>query len=199
MRIKVSGLRALLVAVVAAVGLFVTAGPAQAVPTEFETGGVFKFKTTWGGGFVLNTGAVQGSFVHGEDAQVHWNRDWDNNNRWIAEARWVEFGKQWYMFRNKWSGMCLYAPPSGNGDVEQRVCDVNLDEFYWSFETVASGADSGQLRNLAHHRAGKNVWLTQDSAQLFSRVRMAPSQQWSTAFWHYKRCAGAGLPELKSC
>jgi hypothetical protein len=199
MRIKVSGLRALLIAVAAVAGLFATAGPAQAVPTEFENGGVYKFKTTWGGGFVLNTGAENGSFVHGEDVQVHWNRNWDNNNRWIAEAQWPEFGHAWYMFRNKHSNLCLYAPPSGNGDVEQRQCDVNLDEFYWAFDAGTWGSDHGKLLNLAHRRAGRTVSLGQDTAALFTRVRMNGNNFASTNEWVVKRCAGAGLPELKSC
>lgn len=201
-------MRRRLIASIAAAALVSTAlvglaaAPAYATNAWLEPGAVYKFKTTWGGGYVLNVGGSSGSTDVGTHAKVHYNFDWDNSNRWeVYTQPWTERGLRWYVLRNRWSGLCLYSPAYSN-EVKQWPCDDwNTDNsLWWAVDTVAAGSDHGLLLNLAHFRADPDTSLAQVTPAVGAYVQVSPLLPiWAANYWVFKRCAGMYLPELKSC
>jgi hypothetical protein len=126
-------LKNLALSLAAASSLLIFATPAHAAGGF--PGGVFKLKTRWGGGYVLNIGGVPGSTVVGATPQIHWNDSWDNQNRWETLGSLTAHSASWGMMKNRWSGLCLEVSDVLNGIITQEVCDTNNRAQYWNAST----------------------------------------------------------------
>ncbi|WP_432947734.1 hypothetical protein ACQPXM_11725 [Kribbella sp. CA-253562] len=115
---------------------------AHAVPVTYK---IFKFKTDWGGGWVLNVGGVEGLPVSGVPAQIHYNRDHDFNNRWVYRPT-VSGSYSGNQLINLYTKLCLQA--GDDGAVVQRSCDATEPRQMWHWEIALRNEYYSRLHNV---------------------------------------------------
>ncbi len=177
-----------------------TPAKAGAVIVGFHKGDIVKLKTFWEGGFVLNFGGSAGTKTRGAPAMVHWNFSWDNPNRFLVF--WdvhEEGGFDWYMLKNRHSGLCLSAQSvEDRVTVIQQHCDTADEKQRWAGEWWPDFS-TAWIRNLAFHWAEKNTILSQIDPEVGSPIWMEHNRddRWRQE-WEVQTCIWNGV-EQKDC
>jgi hypothetical protein len=180
------------------------ASPASAAPVinSFRPGDIIKIKTTWGGGWVTNFGATNGSNLVGRLAQIHWNFSWDHPNRFeVIEEGPSQFGHRWFKLRKRHSDLCLAASQLwGGGYVTQQPCNSSNPNRYWAVINGLGG--DVPIRNLAFQQADLDMVMTQHTFEwVGSHITMqkpANPVDHSRQRWVVQTCI-VNSSELKDC